>query len=301
MPIEAIARTYSTPTGRSVSCSGVCGGRTIGRSGRTGSPRRPGRPGSREMIGARTKTGLSAAFGMMSSFSVSLTPSARLCSRPNGPSRFGPMRCCIRADDAALEPDGEQRQERRRITKISDDLDERRATTGRGRTRGQRAVTGRARAARLMLALGSLRRARPASPAPTPRSAAHGACRRELVGSQTTPSARSATHERQRDRARRRGDRDSGRRRRRRAPRAVAGRQRGDRAARGRPRGAARRPAAAVVEQQAPGREHGLAATARWRRRQPPASTAGSGGAGRRRGHRSRPSRQARAARPTVA
>ena len=40
---------------------------------------------------------LSAAFGMMSSFSASLMPSARLCSRPNGPTRLGPMRCCMRA------------------------------------------------------------------------------------------------------------------------------------------------------------------------------------------------------------
>ena len=34
---------------------------------------------------------------MMSSFSASFTPSARLCSRPNGPFTLGPMRCCIRA------------------------------------------------------------------------------------------------------------------------------------------------------------------------------------------------------------
>ena len=34
---------------------------------------------------------------MMSSFSASFTPSARLCSRPKGPTRFGPGRDCIRA------------------------------------------------------------------------------------------------------------------------------------------------------------------------------------------------------------
>ena len=49
------------------------------------------------MTGARMKTTLSAAFGMMSSFSASFTPSARLCSRPNGPCTLGPIRCCIRA------------------------------------------------------------------------------------------------------------------------------------------------------------------------------------------------------------
>ena len=50
-----------------------------------------------EMIGARTKTALSAACGVMSSFSASLMPSARPCSSPNGPTRLGPMRICIRA------------------------------------------------------------------------------------------------------------------------------------------------------------------------------------------------------------
>ena len=50
-----------------------------------------------EMIGARMKTALSAAVGMMSSFSASLIPSAKPCSSPNGPTRFGPTRCCIRA------------------------------------------------------------------------------------------------------------------------------------------------------------------------------------------------------------
>ena len=50
-----------------------------------------------EMIGAMMKTTLSAAAGMMSSFSASFTPSARDCSRPNGPVRFGPSRLCIRA------------------------------------------------------------------------------------------------------------------------------------------------------------------------------------------------------------
>ena len=49
------------------------------------------------ITGAIRNTTLSAALGMMSSFSASFTPSARLCRRPNGPFTFGPIRCCIRA------------------------------------------------------------------------------------------------------------------------------------------------------------------------------------------------------------
>ncbi len=47
--------------------------------------------------GARMKTALSAAVGMMSSFSASFTPSASDCSRPKGPLTLGPIRCCMRA------------------------------------------------------------------------------------------------------------------------------------------------------------------------------------------------------------
>ena len=50
-----------------------------------------------EMIGAKMKTALSAAVGMMSSFNANLMPSANPCSKPKGPTRFGPMRCCMRA------------------------------------------------------------------------------------------------------------------------------------------------------------------------------------------------------------
>ena len=53
--------------------------------------------GTVAITGARMKTALSAALGMMSSFSASFTPSARLCSRPKGPLTLGPIRCCIRA------------------------------------------------------------------------------------------------------------------------------------------------------------------------------------------------------------
>ena len=48
------------------------------------------------MTGASAKTTLSAFLGVRSSLSASFTPSARVCSRPNGPVRLGPGRCCIR-------------------------------------------------------------------------------------------------------------------------------------------------------------------------------------------------------------
>ena len=43
------------------------------------------------------KTTLSASVGMMSSLKASFRPSASDCSRPNGPTWFGPGRTCIRA------------------------------------------------------------------------------------------------------------------------------------------------------------------------------------------------------------
>ena len=49
------------------------------------------------IIGAKIKTILSAAAGMMSSFSASFTPSAKDCNKPNFPTRFGPVRSCILA------------------------------------------------------------------------------------------------------------------------------------------------------------------------------------------------------------
>ena len=42
-----------------------------------------------EIIGAKKKTTLSAAFGMMSSLNAIFRPSARVCSRPNGPDLVG--------------------------------------------------------------------------------------------------------------------------------------------------------------------------------------------------------------------
>jgi hypothetical protein len=48
------------------------------------------------MSGARVKMILSAAAGVTSSLSIDFMPSASVWSRPNGPVRFGPGRCCIR-------------------------------------------------------------------------------------------------------------------------------------------------------------------------------------------------------------
>ena len=48
------------------------------------------------MTGAMKYTRLSASTGMMSSLKASFSPSARRCSQPPGPTRFGPGRCCIR-------------------------------------------------------------------------------------------------------------------------------------------------------------------------------------------------------------
>ena len=85
------------PTGRSVNCSGVRWWKIdtwlfAGPKGTTAIARNAG---TVEISGARMKTILSAAVGMMSSLSISFTPSASDCSRPQGPVRFGPMRCCM--------------------------------------------------------------------------------------------------------------------------------------------------------------------------------------------------------------
>ncbi len=98
MPIEAIASTNSTATGMSVSCSGVwVSVNGIVTTGPNGMTENATNAGTTAMTGARMKTTLSAALGVMSSLSASFTPSARDCSRPKGPCTLGPMRCCIRA------------------------------------------------------------------------------------------------------------------------------------------------------------------------------------------------------------
>ena len=98
MPMDATAITNSTATGMSVSWSGVSmsvnGTSTTGPNGMT---EKVTKAGITAITGARMKTTLSAAVGMMSSFSASLTPSASDWSRPKGPCTLGPMRCCMRA------------------------------------------------------------------------------------------------------------------------------------------------------------------------------------------------------------
>ena len=98
MPIEAMAITNSTATGMSVSWSGVVrsvnGSPTSGPNGITEKVTNAGMTAS---TGASRKTTLSAALGIRSSLSASLTPSASDWSRPKGPLTLGPMRCCIRA------------------------------------------------------------------------------------------------------------------------------------------------------------------------------------------------------------
>jgi len=97
MPIEVAASTYRMPTGRSVSCSGVRCPKidtslSAGPNGTTAIARNAGMV---EISGATKKTILSAAVGMMSSLSISFTPSASDWSMPQGPVRLGPMRCCM--------------------------------------------------------------------------------------------------------------------------------------------------------------------------------------------------------------
>ncbi len=48
--------------------------------------------------GASRNTNLSAPAGIMSSFSRNLPRSANDCSRPNGPTTFGPLRICTPAN-----------------------------------------------------------------------------------------------------------------------------------------------------------------------------------------------------------
>ena len=97
-PIEAIATMNSTDTGRSVTCNGVVmsvnGIRTSPAIGITA---KAVIAGMATTNGASMKTSLSAAVGVKSSLNISFMPSARDCSRPNGPFMFGPLRCCMKA------------------------------------------------------------------------------------------------------------------------------------------------------------------------------------------------------------
>ena len=94
-PMELMASTSSTATGRSVSCSGVRWWK-IETVVPHGMMAKATKAGAADSTGAITNTSLSTPVGMMSSLSGSLSASAIGCSRPNGPARFGPDRFCIR-------------------------------------------------------------------------------------------------------------------------------------------------------------------------------------------------------------
>ena len=95
----------------SVSCSGVCVGRTIVTIGPNGITEKARNAGIAAIIGARTKTTLSAAFGTMSSFSASLMPSARRLQQAERAVHVRPDPVLHPGDDPALAPDGEQGQQ----------------------------------------------------------------------------------------------------------------------------------------------------------------------------------------------
>ena len=95
-PSELAASTTSTPTGGSASWSAVSSPKIV-TSPPNGMTANATKAQIVEMTGARKYTGLSALTGRISSLNASLSPSASDCSSPNGPTRFGPTRCCIRA------------------------------------------------------------------------------------------------------------------------------------------------------------------------------------------------------------
>ena len=86
---------YKTPTGMSVNCMAVWRPNIV-TSPVIGITANAIKQVVALIIGAKTKTTLSAAEGIMSSFSANLTPSANAWIKPNGPTRFGPGRCCMR-------------------------------------------------------------------------------------------------------------------------------------------------------------------------------------------------------------
>ena len=281
MPIEAIAITNSTATGMSVSCSGVSrsvnGTSTTGPNGIT---EKVTNAGITAITGARRKTTLSAAFGMMSSLSASFTPSASDWSRPKGPLTLGPMRCCIRATTRRSHQMLNSVSSTR-TTKIStalmtishhgswpnavEPVDRGR----RGEGEQSRDVTGPLPSRSPWLP-GEARSAR--TPRPT-----------QLAGTQTTPSTMSADLGRQRDRAAVTGDGRpaSGTR----AASYVARGEPGDRPAGGGPQRVVAVLQRAVVEHLLPGGEPEAASAraARW-----PRAGAVRGRRGRRRARRPR-------------
>ncbi len=67
-----------------------------------------GRP--RSIAGASTKTARSANGGIQSSLQISLIVSATVCSRPNGPTRFGSVALLDQRQQPALDPDQQCRR-----------------------------------------------------------------------------------------------------------------------------------------------------------------------------------------------
>ena len=61
----------------------------------TGTTVKMRKAGMTERYGASLKTNASARSGSRSSLKMSLVPSAKVCSRPQGPARFGPTRLCM--------------------------------------------------------------------------------------------------------------------------------------------------------------------------------------------------------------
>src|SRR3546814_722653 len=86
-PSDEIANRYRIPTLMSASTSPASNGITAQAI----------RLRRKVSIGAARKITLFAPDGRMVSLASSFTPSAKGCSRPNGPTTFGPLRSCIAA------------------------------------------------------------------------------------------------------------------------------------------------------------------------------------------------------------
>ena len=95
-PIELMASTSSTATGRSVSWSGVCTPK-MDTSGPNGMIAKLMNAGITAMAGASQNSSLSTCRGTMSSLSASLIPSISDWSSPNLP---GPVRARAAAASA---------------------------------------------------------------------------------------------------------------------------------------------------------------------------------------------------------
>ena len=64
-------------------------------SGENGTTAQAASAGIRDITGARKNNPVLAWLGEMISLKNSFMPSATGCSRPSGPTRFGPIRICI--------------------------------------------------------------------------------------------------------------------------------------------------------------------------------------------------------------